>query len=195
MAYHRGGPLNRIANRPADVFAARMKWLIIAVALALTSLGVYWQLNTTKISYINGLDAYVHLPNQEFILVKDCYVFAWRKSIATAYPLLGVNSPEVTASVPVLPREVSGAALRAQATGPVVRLMDVIPQGTRFRLLSVRREESRRAGIVISYEIKFLDEVDRPYQRVDIRPVLLPVAQAGDPPAIDPAIAVPWIKR
>lgn len=170
-----------------------MKWLIIAGALLVAALGLHWQLNTTKISYVNGLDAYAHLPNQEFILVKDCYVFAWREQIATAYPLLGVNSPAVAASVSALPSEVAVSSLTKE--DPVVRLMDVIPQGTRFRLLSVRREESRRAGTLISYEIKFLDEVDRPYQRVDIRPVLLPVAQPGEAPRIDPAVAVPWIKH
>ncbi|MFZ5494445.1 MAG: hypothetical protein ACOZE5_03790 [Verrucomicrobiota bacterium] len=172
-----------------------MKWLIVALVLVLAALGLHWQLNTTKISYVNGLDAYAHLPNQEFILVKDCYVFAWRKPIATAYPLLGVNAPDAAASVAALPRETSRAGLAKSADDPVVRLMDFIPQGTRFRLLSVRREESRRTGTLISYEIKFLDEVDRPYQRVDIRPILLPVAQPGDAPQIDPAVAVPWIKR
>lgn len=170
-----------------------MKWLIIVGLVVVVALGLHWQLNTTKISYVNGLDAYAHLPNQEFILVKDCYVFAWREQIATAYPLLGVNSSAVTASVTVLPREV--AAVNLAKEDPVVRLMDVIPQGTRFRLLSVRREESRRTGTLISYEIKFLDEVDRPYQRVDIRPILLSVSQPGEAPRLDPAIAVPWIKR
>jgi len=170
-----------------------MKWLIIVGALVVAALGLRWQLNTTKISYVNGLDAYAHLPNQEFILVKDCYVFAWREQIATAYPLLGVNSPAVTARVAALPATV--AATHLEQDNPAVRLMDVIPQGTRFRLLSVRREESRRAGTLISYEIKLLDEVDRPYQRVDIRPILLPVTQVGEAPRLDPAIAVPWIKR
>lgn len=172
-----------------------MKWLIIVGAVVVAALGLRWQLNTTKISYVNGLDAYAHLPNQEFVLVKDCYVFAWRKHIDTAYPLLGVNAPDTATSVAALPREVTAASLTKHADDTVVRLMDVIPQGTRFRLLSVRREESRRTGTLISYEIKFLDEVDRPYQRVDIRPILLPVAQPGDSPRIDPAVAVPWIKR
>ncbi len=58
------GPLNRIANRPADVFAAPMKWLIIAVAMAVIRPGVYWQPNATMKSHGNGLDADVHLPNQ-----------------------------------------------------------------------------------------------------------------------------------
>lgn len=172
-----------------------MKWLIIAAVLVLAALGVRWQLNTTKISYVNGLDAYAHLPNQEFILVKDCYVFAWKESIATAYPLLGTNTPGVAAKTAALPLETNAATVTNPAEGSAVRLMDFIPQGTRFRLLSVRREESRHGGTVISYEIKFLDEVDRPYQRVDIRPILLPVAQVGEAPRLDPAIAVPWIKR
>lgn len=172
-----------------------MKWLIIAGSLIVVALGVHWQINTTKISYVNGLDEYAHLPNQEYILVKDCYVFAWRKPIATAHPLLGVNSPEVPTRVEALPAEVSKAALQRHADDPVVRLMDVIPQGTRIRILSVRREESRRAGTLISYEIHFLDDIDRPYKRVDIRPILLPVAKQGDAPRLDPAVAVPWVKR
>lgn len=172
-----------------------MKWLIIAGAVVLAVVGAIWQLNTTKISYVNGLDEYAHLPNQEYILVKDCYVFAWRKPIATAYPLLGVNAPEVTAATAALPREVSQSMLARFADDPVVRLMDVIPQGTRIRLLSVRREESRQVGTIISYEIKLLDEVDRPYQRVDIRPILLPATRPGEAPGLDPMIAVPWIKR
>lgn len=170
-----------------------MKWLIAGVLLILTTLGLWWQMNTTKISYVNGLDAYAHLPNQEFILTKDCYVFAWRRSIATAYPLLGVNAPDVATSVAALPREVSRAHLGKD--DPVVRLMDVIPQGTRIRLLSVRREERRNTPTSLSYEIKLLDEVDRPYQRVDIRPILLPSQRPGDAPDLDPAVAVPWIKR
>lgn len=172
-----------------------MKWLLFAFVAIVAAFAIRWQLNTTKISYVNGLDAYAHLPNQEYILVQNCYVFAWREPIATAYPLLGVNRPDATASVAALPREVSPAALIRHADDPVVRLMDVIPQGTRLRLLSVRREESRRTGTVISYEVKFLDEVDRPYQRVDIRPILLPAAHSGEAPRLDPAIAVPWLKR
>lgn len=172
-----------------------MKWLLAVLAFTLVGLGVWWQLNTTKISYVNGLEPYAHLPNQEYILTKDCYVFAWRQPIATAYPLLGVNAPEVATRLPALPREVSSESLRRNSKDSAVRLMDIIPQGTRFRLLSVRREESRRAGTVISYEIKLLDDVDRPYQRVDIRPILLPVRKPGQPPELDPQVAVPWIKR
>lgn len=172
-----------------------MKWFLAAAAIMLAAWAVYWQSNTTKIAYVNGLDAYDHLPNQEFILVRDCYVFAWRKPIATAYPLLGVNSGDVSATVDALPDIVSHSARSDHENDPVVRLMDIIPQGTRFRLLSVRREESRRHGTVISYEIKFLDDVTRPYQRIDIRPILLPTNTDGAPPDIDPTIAVPWIKR
>ena len=172
-----------------------MKWLLTLVAVIPVALAIRWQLNTTKISYVNGLDAYAHLPNQEFILVRDCYVFAWREPIATAYPLLGTNATDVTARVTALPTPVSADAMAAHEDDPAVRLMDRIPQGTRFRLLSVRREENRQHGTFISYEIKFLDDITRPYQRVDIRPILLPVTQAGDAPVIDPTIAVPWIKR
>ncbi len=170
-----------------------MKWLIPVVGLVFASWFAWFQLNTTKISYVNGLAPYDVMPGREYILQHDCYVFAWRQSIATAYPLLGLNRPALATSVAALPQKVSPELIGHSR--PLVRLMDVIPQGTRFRLLSVRREQSRRTGTFISYEIKFLDEVDRPYQRIDIRPILLPPAESGGLPEIDPAVAVPWIKR
>lgn len=170
------------------------KWIIATICAALLGWFIWFQLNTVKISYVNGLDRYVEQSNREFVLELDCYIFAWRdRNIPTAWPLLGVNAPGVPTSVAALPGEVSRTNLGKDF--PLVRLMDVVPKGTRFRILSVRREEKRGRPTVISYEIKFLDEVDRPFARVDIRPVLLPVREAGDPPKIDELIAVPWIKR
>lgn len=170
-----------------------LKWIIATVCLALFGWFVWFQLNTVKISYVNGLAPYDVMPGREYVLQCDCYVFAWHEKIATAYPLLGVNLPGAATSVEALPREV--AAAKVGQPLPLVRLMDAIPRGTRFQLLSVRREEGRRIGTLISYEIRFLDEVERPYQRIDIRPILLPGTNPGDLPRIDEAVAVPWIKR
>lgn len=172
-----------------------LKWFIAAVCVVLLGWFIWFQVNTVKISYVNGLAPYDVMPGREYILQHDCYVFAWhdRKSIATANPLLGVNLPGARTSLDALPREVSREKIGQSL--PLVRLMDVIPQGTRFRLLSVRREESRRAGTFISYEVTFLDEVERPYPRTDIRPITLPPARPGDLPRLDEAVAVPWIKR
>ncbi len=170
-----------------------MKWLLSVILVAIAVAAVWWQINTTKIAYVNGLDAYAAMPNKEYVLEKDCYVFALRKHIATAHPLLGLNAPGVPTSCPDLPVEVTRANVGQVL--PNVRLMDVIPHGTHFRILSVRSEQSRREGLFISYEITFLDDVERPYQRIDLRKIQLPVAHPGDVPQIDPAVAVPWIKR
>jgi hypothetical protein len=169
-----------------------MKWFLSILIVTTVALGIWWQTNTTKISYVNGLDRYADRPNREYILVRDCYIFAWKKGIDTANPLLGVNAPEVKQSVSALPKIVSQANIGKEM--PLVRVMDVIPQGTRFRITSVRREESRSAGQLISYEIVFLDDTDRPYSRVDIRPTLIHGPGEGDPPEIDITIAVPWKK-
>ena len=170
-----------------------MKWLLSVVLVVVAGLALWWQMNTTKIAYVNGLEAYADWPNREYILEQDCYLFAWHKHIATAHPLLGVNAPSVPTSVAALPREVTRENIGKAY--PFVRLMDVVPKGTRFRILSVRSEESRRTGLFISYEITFLDDLVHPYQRVDIRPILFPVSRPGEAPKIDPAVAVPWIKR
>ena len=170
-----------------------MKWLLSVTLVVIAVAAIWWQMNTTKIAYVNGLDAYAAMPNKEYVLEKDCYVFALRKHIATAHPLLGLNAPDVAARTADLPVEVTRANIGKVL--PNIRIMDVIPKGTHFRILSVRSEISRSTGLFISYEIAYLDEVDRPYPRTDLRFVQLPVAHPGDVPLIDPAIAVPWIKR
>lgn len=170
-----------------------MKWFIAVAGAVLIGWFAWFQLNTTKISYVNGLAPYNVMPGRDYILEHDCYVFVWRESPTSGFPLLGVNHPDVLSRTSGLPRESARTNLGRKF--PEVRILDLIPQGTRLRLTSVRREQSRRAGVVISYEAKFLDEVDRPYPKVDLRPILLPAAQPGDVPEIDTTIAVPWLKR
>ena len=170
-----------------------MKWLIPLVGLALAGWFFWFQANTTKISYVNGLAPYDVMPGREYILQHDCYVFNWIEHPASGFPLLGTNATGAATRVSALPAD-SSDSYRGRTLAEV-RIVDRIPRGTRLLLTSVRREESRGAGTVISYEAKFLDEVERPYQKVDLRPLLLPVAQGGDVPAIDTTILVPWIKR
>lgn len=170
-----------------------MKWFIsIAGALLIGWFG-WFQFNTTKISYVNGLAPYDGMPGRQFILEQDCYVFAWRRNPTSGFPLLGANHPGAPTSLSALPKE-NSATYRGREL-PDVRILDFIPRGTRMVVTSVRREQSRRAGTVITYEAKFLDESERPYQKVDLRPILLPVTREGDVPAIDTMMAVPWIQR
>jgi len=170
-----------------------MKWLIAIVGAALVGWFIWFQVNTTKISYVNGLAPYDVVPGREYILQQDCFVFADHAHPTSGFPLLGTNSPDARTRIAALP-EVATAEARGQTIASV-RILDLIPRGTRFLITSVRREQSRRAGTVISYEAKFTDNVERPYQKVDLRPILLPVAHQGDVPEIDTSIAAPWVKR
>jgi hypothetical protein len=170
-----------------------MKWIIPVAGAAVIGWFVWFQVNATKISYVNGLPPYDVMPGREFILQRDCYVFNWRRDPAKGFPLLGAHAPGTRSHVADLPSD-SSPTRRGQEL-PALRILDLIPKGTRLLLTSVRREESRRTGILITYEAKFLDEVDRPYQKVDLRPFLLPAAPGSDVPGLDPEILVPWIKR
>jgi hypothetical protein len=170
-----------------------MKWLIALVGAALVGWFVWFQINTTKISYVNGLAPYDVVPGREYILQHDCFVYADRVNPTTGFPLLGTSHRGVRTRVAALPEKIQ-EDLRGQSL-PGVRIVDIIPRGTRILITSVRREQSRRAGTVISYEAKFTDGIERAYQKVDLRPILLPVAQPGDVPEIDTTIAAPWVKR
>lgn len=176
------------------LIAAMFKWVLGIVGLSLAGTFAWFQLNATKIAYVNGLEAYQHVPGREFILQHDAYVFVWKRNPTEGFALLGINHPAVATRVDALPPPAT-PPLAAGTELAAVRIVDWIPRGTRLEVTSVRREESRRAGTVITYEAKFLDERERPYQKVDLRPVLLPVARPGDPPDIDPTALAPWIKR
>lgn len=170
-----------------------MKWFIAIVGAALVGWFIWFQVNTTKISYVNGLAPYDVVPGREYILQQDCFVFADREHPTTGFPLLGTNHRDARTRVATLPETATADARGQQLPG--IRILDVIPRGTRFLITSVRREQSRRAGTVISYEAKFTDNVERAYQKVDLRPILLPVTHQGDVPEIDTSIAAPWVKR
>ena len=49
---------------------------------------------------------------------------------------------------------------------PGVRLLDTVRTGSRFKIVSVRRDESR-TGTAVTFEILLLDEAERAYPRLD----------------------------
>ncbi len=135
-----------------------MKW-ILAVAAAIVVVGLlYWQSFAEKVSYVNGLAAYSALPGQEYFLEHDCYLFKFKERNSD-WPLIASNETVAALPATVDPKNI-GAEL------PAVRILDVIKAGTRFRIVSVRRTESR-SSTSISFEILLGDEVSFKYPRVD----------------------------
>lgn len=170
-----------------------IKWLIAIGGTVLIGWFIWFQLNATKISYVNGLAPYDVMPGREYILQHDACVFAWRENPTAGFPLLGVNHPDVRTSIAALP--FNPARNHIDQGGTTARVMDVIPRGTRLLLTSVRREQSRRTGTLITYEAKFLDGVERPYQKVDLRPLLIAGPTPEAVPEVDATALVPWVKR
>jgi hypothetical protein len=135
-----------------------MKWLLAAVAAALLAGYVYWQRQSVKTTYVNGLAAYTGIAGREYILERDCYIFKF-KAHDTSWPLLGAR-----ATVPELPEEVKEANVGAEF--PAVRILGIVHTGDRFRIASVRRDASRTEQR-ITFEIVLVDEATRPYPRLD----------------------------
>lgn len=135
-----------------------MKWFLAIVAVCLVVLFVRHERSAVKSSYVNGLPQYNQLPNREFIFQRDCYIFK-DDAHPTDWPLVAAH-----ATVPALPAEVTEKNVGTEISG--LRLLDVVRTGARFRLVSVRRDESRQ-GTTITFEILFLDEASRKYARLD----------------------------
>ena len=140
-----------------------MKWILLAAGALLIAAFVYWQANSVKTTYVNGLPQYTRLPGREFIFERDCYIFK-SKAHDTIWPLVGANVPGAAMSVPELPVEVSPKYVGADL--PAVRILDIAHPGDRFRIVSVRRDAGRRAT-QITFEIVFLNVDGRPYPRLD----------------------------
>lgn len=163
-----------------------MKWFLAALGLIAIGAFVYIQRNATKTSYVNGLAAYNQLPGKEYLFQQDCYIFKLTDR-DTSWPLVGTHDvvPELPAEVD---RKLIGAAL------PGVRILDVARVGDRFKIVSVRREESRR-GTVITFEILFTNEAERAYPRLDAFWILDHTPESrGEAPVLIERFAVPRIK-
>jgi len=164
-----------------------LKWIVGGlILLVLVVAGVRMQLNAVKITYVNGLPAYTDLPGQEYIFEQDCYIFEFR-SHHSDWPLVGTH-----ARVPGLPPDVDAARIGADL--PAVRILGIARTGDRFRIVSVRRDESRQ-GTTITFEILFMDESARPYPRLDAYWIMDHTPEkSGLPPTILAQYAVRRVK-
>ena len=159
-----------------------MKWILAALAAVLVAGFVYWQREGIKVSYVNGLPTYSALPNREYIFQRDCYLFTLDDR-SSSWPYVGDHA--VVAS---LPADVDPKHLSVNYPGG--RLIDVVRTGSRFKLVSVRRDESRH-GTSISFELLFLDEAERKYPRIDAYFIMDHTPEA---PSLLPAYAVERVK-
>jgi hypothetical protein len=159
-----------------------MKWLLIAVGIALLAGLFVWQSHSTKTAYLNGLPLYRDLPNRQFIFERDCYIFKL-KAHDTDWPLVANQ-----ALVPELPAEVTESNIGAYLPG--VRILGVAHTGERFKIVSVRQQTTGK-NVRISFEILFLDEPSHKYARLDADEIMdhAPEAQ-GLPPNILPDYAI-----
>ena len=163
-----------------------MKWILATLLAILITGVVYWQRQGVKISYINGLTAYNALPGREYIFQRDCYLFKLDDR-ASSWPYVGDHA--VVAS---LPAEVDPKHL--DAAHPTGRIIDVVRTGSRFKLVSVRRDESRH-GTSISFELLFSDEDQRKYPRIDAYFIMDHAPEAeGKAPSLLNAYAVERVK-
>jgi hypothetical protein len=163
-----------------------MKWILAALLTVLIAGFVYWQRQGVKVSYVNGLSTYNNLPGREYILQRDCYLFKLDDR-PSSWPYLGDFG--VVAS---LPAEVDYKHLNIKH--PTGRIIDVVRTGSRFKLVSVRRDESRH-GTSISFELLFSDEDQRKYPRIDAYFIMDHAPEAeGKAPSLLHSYAVERVK-
>jgi len=135
-----------------------MKWALAAVVFAFVGFLVFIRLTSTKTQYVNGLSAYSSLPDREFILEHDCYIFKF-KSPNTDWPLIGAKD-----TVPDLPADVKESNVGMDL--PNIRILDVLHVGDHFRIVSVRRDAAPNKT-TITFEILLQNESTRKYPRLD----------------------------
>ncbi len=154
--------------KPVSSAAVKNKWPWILLTLA--ALAFAWLLfgptGGVKRSYINGLEHFNQMPNREFILQRDAYIFKDDRR-DSAYPYIATAE-----EYPGLPATVSPA--QHNTTHGSLRILDSVKIGTRFRLVSVRRDETKNSA-EITYEILLENDAQRAYPRLDALFLLDPV--------------------
>jgi hypothetical protein len=134
------------------------KRLLVAIAVIIVGVFVWWQGNLSKTSYVNGVVPYDALLNRQFIFERDCYIFDMDSHHAD-WPLVGDHTV-----VPSLPADVNEKNIGASLPG--VRILDVVRVGDRFKIFNIRRDQDK-SGTHITFELLFLDEDARRYPRLD----------------------------
>lgn len=143
---------------PVHPFRALMKWILALIAALLAGFFLFRSDGGPKVAYVNGLPEYNHLPGQEYILQRDCYIFKFTDR-DSSWPLIASHP-----TIPALPETVS-----AEQIGKTVgnaRIIGLARVGERFKIASVRRT-GEGPGAVVSFEILFLDEARREDPRMD----------------------------
>jgi hypothetical protein len=134
------------------------RWFMGGLLIAIIALVAITTRTATKTSYVNGLPLYSQIPGREYIFQRDCYLFKF-KDQASDWPLVGAH-----ATVPALPAEVDAKYVGTDVAD--LRILDTVTTGTRFRIVSVRRDQ-KGPKTTITYEILFADEASRKFPRVD----------------------------
>jgi hypothetical protein len=159
------------------------RWIIGGLLLALLLVIILSGRGANKTSYVNGLALYTQIPGREFIFQRDCYIFKLKNSDSD-WPYVASH-----ASVPALPIDVDLKNVGVES--PDLRILDIVTTGTRFRIVSVRRDQ-RGEKATITYEILLADEASRKYPRVDALFMLDHTAEnTTTQPMIVPEFAVP----
>jgi hypothetical protein len=168
------------------------KWIVLSAVVIAIAVFVGMQRGQTKTTYVNGLAEYNTLPGREYIFERDCYIFKL-KDDNTTYPLVGANVPDLPGSVPELPKEVLDSNIGRELPG--VRILDTVRVGARFRIVSVRRDQSRDRTR-ITFEILFVNENERRYPRLDAYLILDHTPeQRGAAPEVIEGYAVQRVKK
>lgn len=133
-------------------------WALGVIAAAAFLWLLFGPTGGVKRSYINGLEHFNQMPNREYILQRDAYVFKDDRR-DSAYPYLAT-----AAEYPGLPVVVSADQVGAKIGS--VRILDTVKVGDRFRLVSVRLDETKNFA-EITYEILLENDATRAYPRLD----------------------------
>lgn len=133
-------------------------WALVLLA----AVGFGWLLfgptGGVKRSYINGLEHFNQMPNREYILQRDAYIFKDDQR-DSAYPYLATP-----AEYPGLPATVTADQIGARFGS--LRILDTVAIGERFRVVSVRLDETKTSS-EITYEVLLEDDAARAYPRLD----------------------------
>jgi len=185
-----GGSLSPDPLRLMHVQIMKRAFWLLVIAVAVVAF-VLWQRSGTKTMYVNGLSEYNTLPNREYILQRDCFIFK-SKAEPSSYPLIGIPDKSLPGATSYLPAEVLPSSVGQQFSD--IRILDTVSRGTRFRIVSVRQDHTRK-GVRTTFEILLLPEAERKYPRVDAYWIMNDKRDTtGMAPDILPEIAVPRVR-
>lgn len=123
---------------------------------------------TNKIFYEPNAPAFLQIQSKELVTKHDAYIIQFPVEERYALPQIASGARVPGLYFSPLPEE-GNPTLIGRTLEEGIKVLDIVPKGTRFKVVALRREERPVVGRRKAFEIEFIGPLHKAWPRIDAR--------------------------